>query len=363
MNFGSDWLSRKQLEAHSVDMRQFIGYRQSTLANGMRIIEAYNTSGLSFTILPDRGLDIWSAHYKGIPLTWLAQGSPFPADFGGKWLRLFNGGLLTTCGLTHAGAPDVDPETGEARDLHGKYTRLRATDISTAGAWEGDDYSAMLSGVVSQQQLFGEQLRFKRTYRMQLDAPAIGIVDEVTNVGDLPTPLMVLYHFNVGYPLVREGVELVTASKPYSRDDEAKKGFDQWQHYAGPISQYAEQVYFHHVKAFDDGISMVALMGENFGIEFEWQTKELPYLTQWKNTRQGIYVSGIEPGNCLPIGQTATKESGRLQILEPGESKQFHNVLSIIEGAEEIQKRRAAIKDLDAKGDFISNADLSGYEG
>jgi len=362
MFWDSNWQTRELIESHSLDMRQFIGFRQSTLQNGMRIIEAYNTSGLSFTILPDRGLDIWSAHYKGVPLTWLAQGSPFPADFGGKWLRLFNGGLLTTCGLTHAGAGDVDPDTGEKRDLHGKYTRLPANDINSAGVWEGDSYVAVLSGVVSQQQLFGEQLKFKRTYRLELGAPAIGIVDEVTNVGDMSTPLMVLYHFNVGYPLVRDGVKLVTTGDAYSRDEEARKGYDNWQDYSGPISQYAEQVYFHHVKAFDDGVSMVALMGEDFGLEVEWQTKELPYLTQWKNTRQGIYVSGIEPANCLPIGQAASREKGILEMIEPGETRQFHNVLSIIDGADAVAQRREAIKDLDANGKLLDSIDLSSYK-
>lgn len=362
MFLDTNWQTKELLESHSMDMRQFIGFRQSTLQNGMRIVEAYNTSGLNFTILPDRGLDIWSAHYKGAPLTWLAQGSPFPADFGGKWLELFSGGLLTTCGLTHFGPPEVDSVTGEQRDLHGKYTRLRANEINSAGVWEDDNYVAVLSGVVSQHTLFGTQLRFKRTYRMELGAPAIGIVDEVTNIGDLPSPLMVLYHFNVGYPLVREGVELVTTGDAYPRDEEARKGWDNWQHYSGPISQYAEQVYFHHVKAFDDGISMVALVGEDFGIEVQWQTKELPYLTQWKNTREGIYVCGIEPANGLPIGQNAMREKGILETIEPGETRTFHNVLSIIEGADAVSQRREAIKELEADGTQVESIDLSEYK-
>jgi hypothetical protein len=67
-----------ELRKHSVDMRQFIDFRESTLPNGMRIIDCYNSSGLTFTLLPDRGLDIWTAHYKGIPLTWISQGLVTP---------------------------------------------------------------------------------------------------------------------------------------------------------------------------------------------------------------------------------------------------------------------------------------------
>ena len=77
----------EELARHSVNTRQFIDFRQSTLPNGMRIIEAYNASGLTFTILPDRGLDIWAAHYNGLPLTWISQGSPHAPDFGQTWLQ------------------------------------------------------------------------------------------------------------------------------------------------------------------------------------------------------------------------------------------------------------------------------------
>ena len=100
--------SREALQNHSVDMRQFVDFRESTLPSGARIVEAYNASGLAFTLLPDRAMDIWTATYKGLPLTWVSQGSPHAPDFGSAWLRQFNGGLLTTCGLNHAGQPEKD---------------------------------------------------------------------------------------------------------------------------------------------------------------------------------------------------------------------------------------------------------------
>jgi len=235
-----DWLAREQIERHSLDMRQFIDFRQSWLANGMRLIEAYNGSGLSFTILPDRGLDIWTAHYNGVPLTWVAQGSPFAPDFGQPWLRQFNGGLLTTCGLTHAGPPETDPRTGEVRDLHGRYTRLRATGIAATGAWVNNGYLMELSGTVAESALFGEQLRLDRTYRMALGEPSIEITDSVTNVGDMPAPLMVLYHVNLGYPLISQDTTFDSAYHGvYPRDAEARKGTHRWADYDAAIPGYA----------------------------------------------------------------------------------------------------------------------------
>ncbi len=123
-------VSRETLEQVGVDMRQFIDWRQVQLANGLRAIEGYNSSGLTLTLLPDRGLDIWLAAHNGRPLTWISLGSPHTADFGAGWLRLFNGGLLVTCGLRHAGPPESDERSGQFRDLHGEYSLLSAYNVA-----------------------------------------------------------------------------------------------------------------------------------------------------------------------------------------------------------------------------------------
>ena len=119
------------LARYSADMRQFVGARDITL-NGMRALHLYNAAGLELIVLPDRGFDIWDARFKGLPLTWLAPGSPFPPDWGADGLRQFNGGLLTTCGLTHVGPPEIDDLTGEKSGIHGNYTRLRAGPVQIA---------------------------------------------------------------------------------------------------------------------------------------------------------------------------------------------------------------------------------------
>ena len=195
------------LAQHSLDPRQFADFRESVLPTGMRIIDAYNASGLQFTLLPDRGLDIWTAHYKGIPLTWIAQGSPFPPDFGQTWLQQFNGGLLTTCGLTHVGAAGDRRRSREKfRDLHGRYSRLRAENI--AKTWRTDSIRAVhassFPASCARAALFGVQLRLTRTYRLDLAGAHIELTMRVTNLGDIPAPLMLLYHINVGFPLVGE---------------------------------------------------------------------------------------------------------------------------------------------------------------
>lgn len=326
-------LSRRTLERHSLDARQFIDARASTLPDGQRSIDVYNSSGLNFTLLPDRGLDIWTAHYKGLPLTWISQGSPHAPDFGASWLRQFNGGLLTTCGLRHAGGPETDTINGEQRDIHGLYTRLKAYNVNSSGAWQNDTYTLEVRATIVEAGLFQEQIHLDRVYRVVLGRPEIEIRDTVRNLYDVPVPLMVLYHFNVGYPLVREGAQLHVPSQAIiPRDEAAHAGHATWNIYGNAVPGYAEQVFYHHVKQ-RDGLSRVLLSNGDMGLRLEWDTGSAPYFTQWKNLRQGIYISGIEPGNCLPEGQNAARAHGRLDMLQPGEQRDFTCRLHILERA------------------------------
>lgn len=357
-----DW-TRETIERHSLDMRQFIDFRQSTLPNGMRIIEAYNGSGLTFTLLPDRGMDIWSAHYKGIPLTWIAPGSPFPPDFGQSWLRQFNGGLLTTCGLTHVGPPENDAVTGEHRDIHGDYTRLVAQNIRIDEDKQ-QFYELTLKATIYQSRLFGEQIRVERTFRQRLGQPNIHLTDHITNMGDAPILLMLLYHINIGFPLISAGTKLHTPHQQvYPRDAEAKMGFDSWELYQAPQPNYAEQVFFHHLKTDETNRTSIILTNsaEDFGLQVVWDAGTLPYFTQWKNTRQGIYVCGVEPGNCIPEGQNAAKCNNRIVMLEAGQSLETSCSISVLEGTAAVQDHKNWLLQLQGTGKPIPKCTLEDY--
>ncbi len=341
-------LATEPLDRYSLDSRQFLDFRESRLPDGSRIIDAYNGSGLTFTLLPDRGLDIWSAHYNGIPLTWLSPGSPYPPDEGLSWLRSFNGGLLTTCGLMHVGPPETDAQTGEARDLHGRFTRLRAQDLHISR----DGYDSIhLSCKLYEQRLHGEQLEVTRWYSLDLGQPTIRLADVVTNLGDEPLPLMVLYHINVGYPLVAPGARLwVPAEGTYARDEVARAGLNRWYAYEAAEPRYAEQVFFHHVKHGRDGLAETVLLNNDFGFSIGWNAVAMPYLTQWKNTRQGTYINGIEPGNCIPEGQNGARQSGRLDMLQPGQSRAFNCQMTVLPNAAAVQAARERISHLEESG-------------
>ncbi|MAS32399.1 MAG: hypothetical protein CL610_00235 [Anaerolineaceae bacterium] len=352
----------EELARHSVNTRQFIDFRQSTLPNGMRIIEAYNASGLTFTILPDRGLDIWAAHYNGLPLTWISQGSPHAPDFGQTWLQQMSGGLLTLCGLTHTGAPEVDDVTGVQRDFHGRINRMRAERVSVGDVdASGGEISLSLYGRVTQSALYAEQLVLERTITIVLGKPGLYIEDYITNVGDVPTPFMILYHFNFGFPLIAEGTRLQTPhAHIYPMNAQSRAAIDTWAEYAAPTANYESVVFLHHLKAMH-GNTEVLLHRDDFGLAMRWPTEQLPYLSQWKNTRQGIYVNGVEPGNCIPEGQNKARKSGRLVMLQPGESRSIQLQLDVLHDADAVQESLQQIGRIQAEGTPVAGCQLEDY--
>lgn len=355
--------TRATLEQYCVDMRQFVDFRQSTLATGPRIVEGYNGSGLTFTLLPDRGLDIWLAAYNGRPLTWISQNSPHAPDWGASWLRQFNGGVLVTCGLRHVGPPEADDRTGERRDLHGDFTKLRTANVTSRAGWQEDGFVAELTGVVADTSFFGEQLRLTRTYRMVLGEPWLEVIDVVENLFDTPAPFMLLHHFNFGYPLVQPGVTLHTASAAVlPRDLAAHSAQQRWALYEAATPRHQEEVFFHQIKVGADGVAVAALASADFGIQLEWDTSHEPYLTQWKNYRHGIYLCGVEPGNCLPEGQNQARRAGRLVQLQPGERHTFRNRLTVLPDATAVTAMRERIATLLDSGRPMAVA-LPGYEG
>ncbi len=351
-----------ELMQHSVNWRQFIDFREANLPNGLRIIEAYNSSGLSFSVLPDRGMDIWSAHYNGLPLTWLSQGSPHPPDFGQTWLQQSNGGLLTTCGLQHTGGPEVDDVTGEQRDFHGRINRMRADRVAVGDInVSGGEVSLSLYGRVPQSGLYSEQLLLDRTLTMVLGKPGLYIEDVVTNLGDVVAPFMILYHFNFGFPLIAAGTELATPyEKVYPMNDLARPGLATWPQYAGPVPDYESVVYLHHLRAVNEATE-VLLYRDDLGLALRWPTDQLPYLTQWKNTRQGIYVNGVEPGNCVPEGQNRARKNNRLVMLQPGEQQTFQLQLDVLNDTDSITESRAQIERIRQEGAPVANCRLDDY--
>lgn len=312
-------------------LAQIAGIRLVELADGrvrgMRAADVYTGSGFRFQVLLDRGLDIGAAEHAGRPLAFLhpALGGPALHERPGiGWLRTFGGGLVTTCGLDHFGPPDPEDE---GYGLHGRASHLPAESVRVRREWRGDDYVLELEGETRQARLFGENLRLERRIATRLGATSLLLEDRVTNDGFRPAPLAVLYHCNLGFPVVSPDSELVVRDRSMRpRDEAARAGLADHFRFGPPQAGFAEQVFFHEPRVGADGLASAAVVNRalGFGAYVRWRAAELPVLARWKMTGEGEYVCGLEPStHAMAPTRREQREAGTLRELAPGESVAF----------------------------------------
>jgi hypothetical protein len=339
--------TREELLRHVGDMSQLARVKPYRLVegheDGVLAVDVTTGAGLDFTVLPSRGMDISSAHYNGHSLAWRsATTDRHPAFFepeGRGWLRSFYGGLVLTCGLTWMGADCVDE--GQSLGLHGRVSHLPATNVHWDGAWEGEDYILSVSGKLREAIVFGENIQLTRRIWARMGENRLFIEDRAENLGYQRTPHMILYHINIGFPAVDDNARLIAPSLTVTpRDSEAEAGKERYSQLQPPTPDYREKAYFHDMRPDSDGKVTTAIVNPDcdagFGVYCTYRKEELPYFCQWKMMDQGTYVVGMEPGNALVLGRARERELGRLQFLEPGETREYHLEIGVISGAEQI---------------------------
>ena len=325
--------TRRELEARVGRIEQIGGIRRLRLAEGpeqgVEQIQVRTGAGLAYTISPERGLDISMAEFGSVPISWQASnGDVHPAYFddrGYAWLRTAAGGLLMTCGFTQAGGPGED--NGEELGLHGRAHHLTARHVGVTAEWEGDEYVMRVQGVVEETRIFGEFVRLTREITSRLGSNRIEITDHYENLAFKPTPLMLLYHFNFGFPLLTEQTEIRFPSKQVEPrlPEHPMTGYDRWD---APDPDYSERVYLHKELTTDQKQwASATIYNPGFplptgpaplNVALSWDTTTLPRLVQWRMAGAGAHVLGIEPANCHVNGRQASRESDWLVTLEPG---------------------------------------------
>ena len=334
--------SPAELKPYVGSMAQLARIRTSVLddgrGRGIRVADVDNGSGLRFCVLIERGLDIGDASFGGVPFAYETPvGLVSPAHFdaaGFRWLRSFGGGLLNGCGLRHAGSPEG--EEGMRLDgplgLHGRLSNIPAENVAVEQGWVDGRYCLSVSGTMREVSFYGENLELTRTISTTLGENAISVSDVVVNRGVRPSPLMVFYHVNFGFPLVSEDAVLdarVLDTEP--RNADAQKGMADWAKCQKPTAGCVEQCFYHDIEAGADGMARMTMRNPaaKMAVEVAYRKAELPFFTQWKMMGEQEYVVGLAPGNCHPEGQSAEAARGTLRTIAPDESVSFRTVITL----------------------------------
>ncbi len=333
--YGQDWRA-DELRRHVGAMEQLVGIsageRTDGAERGVRTLEVQTGSGLAFTILPERGMDIGEARLNGVPLAWRSPMDlvhPSRHERAGRgWERSFGGGLLATCGLDNVGVAQEDE--GVTYPLHGRINHLPATGVRHDGAWVGDEYLLAIEGRVRQANLYGENLLLTRRIETRLGSDTLAVTDTVANEGYRPEPVLLLHHLNLGFPVLAATSELLLPPAARSTPpDEAA-----WRHGAAPGA--ADRFFLHELPADPEGMANLALVnrafdgGRGIGVAIRYSLRSFPLLWQWRHLQPGEYVMGLEPTNARPGGRRATREAGELRILAPGEAETFRTEITAL---------------------------------
>lgn len=301
-------------------------------SRGTRRIRMVNGGGLEIELHPDRALDIGRVTIDGRPLSWISPteiGSPHDYEAAGTgWLRTFGGGLLATCGLDTFGPPGTDGDVD--LPMHGRIGTRPARIVRT----EATEEHVLVEAVVRQATVFGENLLLRRVITSAVGSTELRVDDVVTNEGFADSPHMILYHCNLGWPLLDDRTTIDVPSRHVEpRDAAAAAGLERWAEVGPPTPDWAEQVFRHDLPTRAGLRLRVANPENGMALEISVDGAELPYVYQWKMSGQGHYVLGVEPSNCGNVlGRSAARAAGSMPVLHAGESARYSLVFTATVG-------------------------------
>lgn len=345
-------MDRRDLLRRAGSMQQLAYVRPVTYgegrASGLKAWEVKN-GPLQYKVLADKCLDVGEFSYKGINFSFLSkpglQGRNHYDTHGQEALRSIMGGLFFTAGLENICAPcTVD---GVDYPMHGRIRTTPAEHLSADAAWEGEDYVLRTSGEMREGELFGENLILRRSVETVYGSKTVTVTDEIENQGFRAEPLMLLYHINIGYPLLDEGAELLAPTRSVTpRDRESEGHEDRWNVMDAPKDNEPEYVFIHDLAYTPEGKGVVCVLNGKLGLglKIEFTRANLPCFMEWKSTASGDYVLGLEPANSSVYGRPFHEKEGTLHRIAPFAREKNVLAFTVLEGEGELKAVREEIK-------------------
>lgn len=366
-------LSRLDLARRTGSLAAFAGVRLVTLGDGVergiRMLEFRTGTGLRFTVLVDRALDIADCEYKGAAIGWHSPTGirhpglhEYEGEGGLGWLRSFSG-LMVTCGLDHilfmntedASHYNYGPRQTVSHSIHGRVGTIPARLTGYGERWEGDTCILWCEGVVQQAAMFAEDLHLIRRIEATVGTNEIRLTDRVVNHGFYRTPHMFCYHINLGHPVLDEGsrylapvTDVVWAA--HDGDSYRKQGVG-YRMIPAPQDGFHEQVWQHELAADAEGRVPVALVNDRIGLGFVVETRkdQFPCQFEWQALQAGQYALGIEPATNHVLGHGYAREKGEMIWLEHGDERRYDTTFRVLDGVAAIADTEAHIRTIAAQ--------------
>ena len=279
---------------------QVASLRRYTLTEGaekgLEVIDCDN-GRLRFLLNVSKALDVMQLYDRGMNVSFLSKNGFTAREL--PFLRRFEGGMLYTCGLDAIGGIDGHELHG---NLHSTPARIRAGDHRRGGGCAD----------LSVRRKFGvEPSVFQPRW-----GDTLFLEDTLVNRGYREEDYCLLYHVNLGYPLLDDGARILAdVAECRPRTPWSAACADAAFTATEPVPCQEENCYFLRLK---NPIVTVAneRMGRAFTLAYDPNT--LPCFTLWKSMASGDYAVGLEPCTCELDGGFAYKK------LPAGGEVKFH---------------------------------------
>ena len=271
------------------------GARQIYVANGK----------LNFVLSESNAMDILRLWHEGANVGFVSKNGLYTAS--ADFLGSFPAGMLYTCGFDAIGGV-------EGHAIHGRVHSIPA-EIRELAA---DENGVKIVAEIRDTALFGQNLSMTRTICTAAGSGELKIEDRLVNRAFRDEKYCMLYHVNVGYPIVDDGAKILgdfTESRP--RTPWAKHEMAKMLDVEPPLDNAEETCYFHMTS---DGKMAIenARLGKRFTVE-----SSLRRFVQGKSRASGDFVVGLEPCTCW------LDDELKYSVLKPGKSVKHTIVLKI----------------------------------
>ena len=276
-------------------------------ADGLEVLDCDNGK-LRFLLNVTKACDIMQLYHEGQNVSFLSKNGFTKREI--PFLNRFEGGMVYTCGLDNAGRR-------EGYEMHGSFHNTPAEILRAECGEEGITVEALIRSSA----LFGQNLVMRRRITTPIGGDRLLIEDTLCNEGYGEAEYCLLYHINVGYPLLEEGAHIETdATEYYARAPFAIEQAATRYEISGPIPNQPECCYYLTL-----GEPRISLVNERLGKAFRlaYSKETLPCFLEWKSMASGDYALGLEP--CT----TRLDSNFTYKTLAPGSHVSFRLELTV----------------------------------
>ena len=247
--------------------------------SGLDVIDC-NSGRLRFLINVSKACDIMQLYHDGENLSFVSKNGFTAREIG--FLNRFEGGMLYTCGLDSVGGRD-------GYELHGTLHNTPARVVRA----EVTESEIIVEAVIRNTALFGKNLVLKRKISSPIGSGVLCIDDALVNEGYADEQYCLLYHVNVGYPMLDDRAKIVADISGYiPRTPFAKQNEGTMLEMSDAVAGEEECCYF-----LDLAKPEISLENSKNKKKFtlSYSADTLPDFVEWKSMASGDYALGLEP--------------------------------------------------------------------